>query len=167
LQGLFVQAGLQEGWVGGIVDRKGILVARSLRSETFVGRPAKPSVVAVAQGHDPMGLFENTSHEGVLMENAFRRSNSGWTAYVAVPATVLHAPFWRTALMIMLIGLALTLAGLAIGIMIARRIAREIHQIGYASVAVAAGDKIHLPTSTIAELQDVSRSLELTSAHKA
>ena len=166
LQGLFAQAGLHENWVGAIVDRQGILIARSLKFETYVGRHAKAGVVAAARGTERSGLFENTSQEGILMENAFHRAKNGWMAFVAVPESVLHAPLWRTALTMTIIGLVLTVVGLTVGALIARRISREIHQLGYASVAFAAGDKVRLPTSTIAELQDMSRSLEMTSARK-
>lgn len=166
LQELFSQAGLQENWVGGVVDRTGVLIARSLNAPTYVGRYAKEGVVAAARGSQPTGLFENTSREGILMENAFHRSKSGWMAFVAVPAAVLQAALWRTTLTMTMIGLALTAIGLAISVLIARRISREIHQLGYASVAIAAGDNVKLPTSTIAELQKMSRSLEMTSARK-
>lgn len=49
LSGILSEAGLKPGWIGGIVDRKGLFVARSLNAEEFVGHPARPELVSVAQ----------------------------------------------------------------------------------------------------------------------
>ena len=165
LQALFAQAGLREGWSAGIVDRKGVLLARSLRPDLYVGSLAQTPMVEVARGTQSVGLFDVVSRDGVEVKNSFQRSAvSGWTAAVAVPAAVVNAPLYRTALSMAAVGLALTLLSLLLGSLVASRIARAVQQLGAASAAFASGHAVPLPTSMLTELQDVRHAMEVSAS---
>jgi hypothetical protein len=167
LQTLFAEAGLHEGWTAGIVDRQGIILARTLRPELYVGGYAQKTMVDVARGKQTTGLFDIVSRDGVDVKNSFRRAAvSGWTATVAVPASVVNAPLHRTALSMAAIGLALTLLSLFLGSLVAGRISRAVQQLGMASAAFASGHAVPLPTSMLTELQDVAQAME-ASAERA
>jgi hypothetical protein len=163
LQTLFAEAGLHEGWTAGIVDRQGIILARTLRPELYVGGYAQKAMIDVARGKQTTGLFDIVSRDGVDVKNSFRRSAvSGWTAAVAVPASVVNAPLHRTALSMAAIGLALTLLSLFLGSLVAGRISRAVQQLGVASAAFASGHAVPLPTSMLTELQDVAQAMEVS-----
>ena len=163
LQPLFVQAGLRDGWSAGIVDRKGIMLARSLRPDLYVGGLAQKPMVDVATGNQQSGLFDVVSRDGIDIKNAFQRSGfSGWTAAVAVPASVVNAPLYRNALVMAAIGLGLTLFSLVLGWLVAGRISRAVQQLGAASAAFASGHAVPLPTSMLTELQDVAKAMEVS-----
>jgi len=165
LQGLFAEAGLREEWRAGFVDRTGILIARSRESLTYVGRSAQKPMVDAARGKEQSGLFDVVTRDGVEMKNAFRRSAlTGWTVGVAVPAAVVNAPMWSTMLILAAIGIFLTLMSLFLGMLIARRITRDVNQLGHAVVAYASGDVVALPTATLTELRDVLRVVEAAAA---
>ncbi len=165
LQGLFAEAGLRDEWGAGITDRTGVIVARSRQPEVYVGHPAQQPMVDAALGSQPSGLFDVVSREGIEVKNSFQRSAlTGWTAGVAVPASVVNARLWTTALILTAVGLCFTLLSLLLASLIASRITRAVYQIGQAVVAFATGDVVPLPTKTLTELRDVLRVIEATAA---
>jgi hypothetical protein len=165
LQKLFGEAGLRESWRAGIVDREGIILARSRDPETLVGvRTQEAMVVAVRSGR-ANGLFDVVSRDGIKMSNSFQRSMiSGWTAAVAVPTAVIEQPFRNTALVLGMAALLLTLIGLLQAIVVASAIAGSVRQLGAAVVAFASRKEVMLPPWTMRELRDVLRVIESTAA---
>ncbi len=165
LQRLFGQAGLREGWRAGIVDRTGVIVARSRESDAYVGHKAQKPMADMARGTKAAGLFDVVSRDGVEIKNSFQRSAlTGWSVGVAVPASVVNAPLWSTAIILAAVGIGFTLISLLLGILVARRIARDVHRLGDAVVAYATGDVVPLPTATLTELRDVLRVVEAAAA---
>ena len=101
------------------------------------------------------------SRDGIEVKNSFQRSAlTGWTAGVAVPASVVNARLWTTALILTAVGLCFTLLSLLLASLVASRITRAVYQIGQAVVAFATGDVVPLPTKTLTELRDVLRVIE-------
>jgi hypothetical protein len=167
LQSLFEEAGLtaRAGWSAGITDREGILLARSKNPETFVGVPAQRPMYDFARGTANAGLYQNVDRDGINVKNAYERSlTSGWSTSVAVPTVIVDAPLWHTALTMTVIGVVLTLVSLLLAFLVASHLSRAIQRLGIAAVAIASGDVVRMPSSNIAELQDVSRSIEVTGA---
>jgi len=165
LQRLFSEAGLQEGWSAGIVDRDGTLLARSREPEKWVGQPAQRPLLEAARAAKVSGLFDVVDRDGVKVKNSFVRSAvSGWTAAVAVPAAIVDYPLWRTALIMTAIGVFFTLVALLLVFVLATHLSRAIQRLGLAAVAIAGGDVVKMPSSAIAELHDASRSIEITGA---
>jgi hypothetical protein len=162
LQALFAETGLHDGWMAGIVDRQGTILARTLRPELYVGGSAQKATVDIARGKQMSGLFDVVSRDGIDVKNSFRRSAiSGWTAVVAVPASVVNAPLHRTALSMAAIGLALALLSLFLGALVAGRISRAVRQLGTASAAFAGGHAAPLPATKLTELRDVAQAMEV------
>jgi hypothetical protein len=135
------ELGLREAWSAGVVDRKGIILARSQRPEAFVGQLAQAPMVQASAGAATSGLFDAVSRDGIDMKNAFERDPEiGWTVGVAVPVAVVNAPLRKTALTMAPIGLGLIVLSVLPGSLVARRIAYGVHQLGHAAVGLASGD---------------------------
>jgi hypothetical protein len=164
LQRLLFEAGLREGWSAGIVDRDGIILARSRMAETYVGKPAQEPMVRAARGPAASGLFDVSDRDGILVKNAFERSSVGWMVGVAVPAVIVDAPLWHTALIMTGMGILLTLVSLLLALLVAGHLSRAIRRLGIAAVAIASGDRVRMPASNITELRNASRSIEVTGA---
>jgi hypothetical protein len=165
LQGLFAEAGLRDEWRAGIVDRTGIILARSRESVTYVGHPAQQPMLDAARSKASNGLFDVMTRDGIEIKNVFKRSPvTGWTAGVAVPASVVNASLWQATVLLISAGFVLTLLGIGLGVLVARRISRDVNHIGHAVVAYASGDVVPLPTATLAELRDVLRVVEAAAA---
>jgi HAMP domain-containing protein len=167
LQRLFEEAGLKQrqGWSAGIVDRTGILLARSKDPEKIVGLPAQRPMYDFARGTMTRGLYQIIDRDGINVKDAFERSaTSSWSVSVAVPTVIVDAPLWHSALTMTVIGVVLTLVSLLLAFMVASHLSRAIQRLGIAAVAIASGDVVRTPASNIAELRDVSRSIEVTGA---
>jgi hypothetical protein len=165
LQRLFAEAGLRDGWNAGIVDRNGILLARSRQPEIFVGLEAQKPMVEAARGTAVSGLFDVIDRDGVSVKNAFERSSTtGWTAAVAVPSDIVEAPLRRTALIMTATGVVMTLLSLVAAFAVSSHLSRAIRRLGIAAVAIASGDHVAMPESNISELRDASRSIAVTGA---
>jgi signal transduction histidine kinase len=120
---LFAEQRLQEDWLGSIVDRNGILVRRSRDGDKTVGRQISPTFRAHLSSPDAEGLFDSESIEGVKTLVAYSRSAaSGWTFAVAVPRETLGAAARRSLYLAVAIGIAL----IGLGILVARRVANGI-----------------------------------------
>ena len=165
LQKLFAEAGLREGWSAAIVDRAGILLARSKDPEKFVGAPAQMPMYDLARGNTARGLYQIVDRDGVNVKNAYERSAaSSWSVAIAVPTAIVDAPLWHSAHTMTVIGVVLTLVSLLLAFTVASHLSRAIQRLGIAAVAIASGDVVRMPASNIAELRDVSRSMEVTGA---
>ena len=166
LQGVLIEAGVvRDGWTSSIVDRNGILLARGRDADLYVGLEAQKPMADAARGDAPAGLFDELNREGVSINNSFERSpTSGWVAGVGVQTSVVEAPLRHTALIMAVTGVALTLASLAMAFMVAGNLSRSIRRLGIAAAAIASGDAVRMPESHIAELRDVSHSMEVTGA---
>jgi hypothetical protein len=167
LQRLFAESGLKQaqGWSAGIVDRNGILLARSKSPGKYVGLPAQRPMYDFARGTAMSGLYQVIDRDGVSAKDAYERSaTSSWCVSVAIPTVIIDAPLWRTALTMTVIGVVLTLASLLLAFVVASHLSRAIQRLGIAAVAIASGDVVRMPASNITELRDVSRSIEVTGA---
>ncbi len=166
MQGLFAEAGLREEWGAGMVDRTGIFIARSRSSATYVGHPALQPMVDVVRSGKPEGLVRYRRPQRTAITNAFRRSaiTGGGYIVIVVPSQVVNAPFWLTMQILGVVSLALILLSVGLGLLVARRIARDVNNLGHAVVAYASGDVVPLPTATLTELRDVLRVVEAAAA---
>ena len=165
LSRLFVEAGMSADWVAAIVDRNGNFTARSRNYERYLGKAARPEIVAVAQSQDINGSFDNVTYEGVAVTNAFRRSlASGWTSVVAVPRSEIDATIWRTVAWLFPIGVGLITLSLLLASYIAGRITAPVHALGEAARALGEGRALPPLKDGISDFRDVSAAFTKAAA---
>lgn len=160
LGGVLGEAGLPDGWIAAVVDRKGVFVARSRQPDLFVGKSARPELVAVAESGGMQGRFDNVTWEGVAQTNAYRRSAvTGWTAVIGIPLELLEAPR-RQATVVLAIGAAFAALALALALFFAHRIAAPVRDLQGAAMALAHGAPLPAGDRHIRELDDVWKAFE-------
>ncbi len=126
---LFEQWNLPEGWLAGLVDRDGNIIARSRSHAQVVGKPASEGFRAAARA-SAQGWNEMKSLEGATIANAHVTSPlSGWVMGLAAEKSLFEAPIQDTILIAGLAGGGTTLLSLLLAIWSARRISRPIEQI--------------------------------------
>jgi two-component sensor histidine kinase len=126
---LFEQWNLPEGWLAGLIDRKGNFIARSRNQEDTVGRPASGGFREAA-AIERQGWHEMLSLEGGKITNAHVTSPlSGWVMGLAADTNLFEAPIRNTILIAGLAGGAATLLSLLLAIWSARLIAVPIENI--------------------------------------
>lgn len=96
LEHVLQDAQLPTGWIAGIADSKGVLLARSAAPELFVGQPASPSFlegIRISEGRP----FEGVTLEGDSMMVVVLPVHGGdWFLGIGVPTAVLDAGLGRT-----------------------------------------------------------------------
>jgi signal transduction histidine kinase len=90
----------------GIVDRNGVIIARSRDPEQWVGKPAAaPLREAIATRTS--GIYPGRIHEGIQNYTAFTTSSfTGWSAHIALDAASFDRSRSRSRLLATLAGLA-------------------------------------------------------------
>ena len=142
LQRVFAQQTLPEGWVGGLYDGNGVLVARNTEPERFVGRAAPAELLAVfpTQTH---GFAVTKTFNGVPVQAVFHRApDSGWTVALGLPMEALRRPAWRAFGAMMLISLLFTAATLALALWLGRSIVQPVRQLQGDAEALGRGEVV-------------------------
>lgn len=125
LGGALAGPALPEGWIGSVLDRERIILARSRRQEDFIGKPATESL------RNEMDLAVNSfffarSMEGSEVYGAFTTSPlSGWTVAVGAPAELAAAPQHRSRLVVSAGGLLSLAATLGLAALLIRSALRR------------------------------------------
>ena len=139
-----------------LLDQNGIIIARTLNSERWVGQlPAEGLRVEARKA--PEGSSITQGLEGQWFYTAHSRSKlAGWTLASGVPKEGVEAAL-RQSVLLMVAGvaataiLAITLAGV-----FGRRIARPISELAHSAQALATGERVNAHGATeVAEVDDV------------
>ena len=117
---------LPPDWVGAVVDRGGLFLARTLDHDARLGTPASKDWTVPARSQTE-GWVMSTTLEGVVTYTGFVRSDvTGWTVGIGVPEGVVQAPLLRALLPLAGFGAVLTLLAAIAALAVARRIARPV-----------------------------------------
>ena len=159
MQSLLTEQRLPEGWHATIVDRRGVIAARSLEPETFVGRTVREDFASVMASRRE-GFYEGRNLGGVPSTAFFSRAPaSGWVFLLAVPHSALHGPGIRTAFLMGGISLLLLGGGLAAAWLVARRIAGPVQALRQAAQRLGHNEPVQAqPTGTV-ELDAVGQAM--------
>jgi signal transduction histidine kinase/CheY-like chemotaxis protein len=153
-----------EEWVRGVLDTRGVLVARSREGERYVGQQGPPSFLRRTAESDA-GVYTETALDGAAVHGAFTRApESRWIVAVAVPARVVEAPFRASMTALGGISLALLGLGIAFGYVISRQIARGISDSAAEAEAIVSGGPTRQRTSRITEVQRLLDALNRSAA---
>ena len=167
LNALFEAAGNKDDWLAAIVDRKGRFLGRSLNGEAMIGQFATQAVRDVASGSKLSGEFENVTLEGVAVHNHFEKSKiADWTAVVAIPKSIINAPFRRAILFVAIGAALLTALSLALASVMASRISTPVRNLRDTATAMIEGRLVPETPLEIAELNEVRSALK-TAVSKA
>lgn len=158
---LFTEGNVPSEWTAGLLDRNGIMLARSRDANAFLGRASRPETQATIQRPERGGVFEGVNFDDIAVSNIYRKSDlTGWTTIIAIPKTVINAPLTRIFMLmaiasVILVGLALLLASL-----LARRISLSLRRLSGAAVALVDGGAPQIENPGIRELSEVQRAFE-------
>src|SRR5579885_2176010 len=153
------RARIPTGWVMSILDRQGVIVARSLSPERFVGEKASPVLLEHLTA-EREGTFSGPSREDIQLVSAFSRSERfGWTVSAGVPlsdlsrqAAVGAVRFLAAAGVALAIGLALALA-------LARQITGPMTALRRYATAVTRDEALKPLSTGLREADDVMHAL--------
>ena len=149
-----------------VLDSRGVVIWSNVAPETYIGRPATPSLLA-AMRRAPEGVQRSVSLDGVPTEVAFSRSPvSGWTFVLAAPRSTLAAGrlkaaregLWMAALL-----MALAAGG---GLLVGRRLTSGLKGLSAAAHRIRSGEPTGYRPSRIAEIDEVAATLDAAIAER-
>jgi signal transduction histidine kinase len=141
-------------WIIGVVDRRGITIARSQRARDYVGKPTIPSL-AEAMGTSTDGTIRTMSLDGIEIYAVYARSAvSGWTVAIGVPTVDIDRAAQR-AVMLAVLGLlvAVICAGI-VAVLFSRRLAQSIRGAERSAMALGRGEA---PATIVSGVTEVDR----------
>lgn len=149
-------------WTRTVIDGHGIVVARTLHPERFVGKPGTPSFLKrIAVTNE--GVYRETTLEGVPVYVAFSRANfSNWTTAVVVPVEIIESPARRAMWLVIGSGLALLLVSGVGALVLSQRISQGITEAAGAAEALANGEYPRINPSSIQEVALLGEALEFS-----
>ena len=146
-------------WITAIIDRTGKFIWRSHRANEYLGRGARPELVAAAAASHS-GLIRHSTLEGVDSYDAFTHSElTGWIIAVAAPVPAIEASAtqsvaWLTAGMVSALGLALLAATLA-----SRLFLGALHAASTAARTLGRAEPLRPPRTAVLEINDLHDAL--------
>ncbi len=159
LAAILLQQHLPSEWLAGIMDNNQVIVARTRLAEQFVGQPVNTALAQRMRATEE-GVTESTNLEGIPMFNGFSRSaQSGWTVSIGVPKAIITADIWRGLWWALACAALLSLAGILMALMMARRISGSIHGLIAPALALGRGEPVIVEHLELAETDEVGESL--------
>lgn len=159
MQHLLAEQRLPRGWHATVIDRSGIVVARSVDAPRFVGKPVREDLAAKIRA-EPEGSHEGVNLAGIPSAAFFSRAPaSGWVFLVAVPKAVLNAPATRATLLLAAISLVLLGLGVAGAFAVARRVSRPVKSLREAAERLGRGEAVAPPRTGTIELDAVGAAM--------
>lgn len=158
LQSVFAEQSLPHEWLAGIVDRHGMLLARSKDPDKFIGKPVRDDFAKALLIGD--GFHEGMTLAGVRATAFFSRApTSGWTFFVSVPNSTLKRPAEDTALLMGGISLLLIAITALAALAIARRTARSVEALRRSAEALGRGERVAREHTGTLEIDAVNAAM--------
>jgi signal transduction histidine kinase/CheY-like chemotaxis protein len=167
IQKLLEEQRLAAGWVGAIVDAKGLVVARTWAAGQGVGQ-AGGALVPTAPMATRTGWIEGVVVDGKRSYVTYLKSPlSEWTVSLAVPAALVDGPLRRSLWSVAGAGLLFTLVGALAALLVGRRIARALGRLSTAAEALGRGESPLVPHTAVTEVDQVGGAFAAAAAQRA
>ncbi|WP_299558946.1 sensor histidine kinase [Enterovirga sp.] len=163
LQRIIREAEIPPSYTVSIVDRKGLIMARSTRAEEFVGRPATDDLQRNTAGRQ--GTWSGSTIDGTPVFGAYARSSlSDFRVAAGIRFSDLKTPLWRSLGLFGLLFSALVALSLLLALVVGKRITEPMRSLAAQAARLGRGAPVTPLSSGLAEADAVSRELAAASA---
>jgi PAS domain S-box-containing protein len=153
------QQHLPPEWIGTIIGNDNVVVARTRFPEQIVGRIATPDLLQHT-AKTAEGTAEIFNIEGTSVLDSFSRSAiTGWTVAIGVPKAVVMAEIWRWLAWTIAGTALLSLTGIGLALLMARRIAGSIQGLIAPVLALGRGESVAIRHFQLTEFDEAAKSL--------
>ena len=159
LQSLLLRQKLPDSWMASLVDRKGVIVARTRQPERYVGKPMLESSRMLI-GDALETVYESRTLDGIE-SRVFVSTVPGaeWKVLLSLPVSELRQAPLRAALLLGCLMAVLLLIGLAAAQRFANRAIAPIETLGQSAQALGDGIEVTYQPLGWSELDSVARHL--------
>jgi signal transduction histidine kinase len=159
LQSIFYNQKLPAEWVATIVDRQGVVAARSVNGEQLVGKPISALLTERVMAESE-GRYEGLNLQGVAMTAFFSRAPlSQWTFVVSVPQSIIRGSAIRAITLLSCIWLAFAALAIMGALYAARRTSKPIEALRHAAEQLGRGEAVSESHSGIVEIDAVASEM--------
>jgi diguanylate cyclase (GGDEF)-like protein len=150
---------MPEGWIAGVLDGSGNVIARTLDMDRFVGTKGGPALVrAIRKASE--GTLETVNRDGIRVITAFSRSEmSDWTVAVAMPVSALTGGLQKSLWLLIASTATLLCGGLWMAWNLGGRIANAIHGLIGPALELGSGKEVIVPPLHLKEADEVGQAL--------
>ena len=152
---------LPPGWIMGVSDRQGKVIARSERHERFVNTMLPPELLA--RRGEP-GVFPATNLDGTAVLRAVRPTVAGWTVAVTAHQSSIDAAARAAVRDALIGGIAVLVLSLLSSYWLGRRLRAPIEALARQAGALARDEKVAPIDTPIREVKVVTAALAAASA---
>jgi signal transduction histidine kinase len=160
MSGLLLAQRLPSTWIATLVDSKGVVIARNVDGERFVGQSGTPDLLARLAEAD-QGVADSRTLDGRESLMAFSRApETRWAVVVAMPRSELTAAARGALGWAAFAGLALLATGLLVAAWVAEGVVRPIEAVAAYAAALGGERPLPRPTTALREADEVAEALE-------
>lgn len=159
MQQVLASQNFPKDWITTIVDRNGVVVARSHEPEQYVGQLVRPRTMEIlSQARE--GIFDSVTLNGTSVKAYYHRVGmADWSVLISIPYSELRELPTRTAtylggLLILLLGLAVLAAR-----WFAQRAYQAVEQLGEAAERLGQGQEVAYTALRIDEIDAVGERI--------
>ena len=145
-----------------LLDQNGVIIARTLNHERWVGKPPSAGLLAEIRQRTE-GAYRNVSAlEGQRFYSAHSRlAVSGWRLATGVPADSVESALRESAIAMTLGAVAMASLAVALALLLGRRIARPVAALTESVTKLGAGEPVqHVEATGIEEVAAVAHAFE-------
>jgi two-component sensor histidine kinase len=162
IQNVVMQSYRPDSWLAAVLDRNGVIVARSEAFQEFFGRPASASFLS-ALG-PATGSMESIDLQGRASMTAWHTNQNGWKVLVWAPKVVLEQRS-RYAVQALAFAALATILISMLAFWLASRIIRDpARRLVDAAISLGEGQIVHFTPTNMKEANAIGASLSQASA---
>jgi two-component sensor histidine kinase len=144
------QVNLTPGWITGVTDRNGIVLARSERADDYVGTPLPAELFARTKAADGVYQATNVAGEPILRSTA-RSERAGWYVSATAPLSYVQEPRLRSySFGALLLGTAI-IVGWTLAYFFGQLMARPLDEATRIAASVGRGENVQATTTSLVE----------------
>lgn len=164
LQPLLSRMSLPPGWIGVIVDRNGVVVARTEDADRFVGKQANEALLKKIVARQGSGIHYGTTLDGTKTAGFFHRAPfSNWTIIINVPLTEMRRPALYAATILSATIVLLMAMALAVARVYTRKTTQTIDQLRDAAERLGRGETVSVAPTGLVETDTVHNAMATAS----
>jgi signal transduction histidine kinase len=154
---------LESGRRAGIVDKAGIILARSERFEELAGTRAAPAFFANTR--DRAGVWRGVNNAGESVRTAYARADlADWVVYVSLPESLIQQSVRESVFALTALGIALTVMALLTAYLLGGRLARSMHTLAAEAAQLGRGAEVTRRVLAVAEINEIGRAMAAASS---
>lgn len=156
------RAQLDRGWIATVIDRDGVIVARSEDFEKRAGTTWRGNMGAAQ--HTSSILWRTTDSNGeAVLRSTTRSQQSGWMILMTIPEAIANGPMERSWVLVAVLALGFALLSALLAFLFGKRLSDPVRALVQDARALGRGERVVPRSSSIVEVRTLGEELAAAS----